>query len=116
LAILVLNGQKRGTASISRAYEIVGDPLPKCGEYSVITDFEGNAKCIIQTTTIEIYPFKSVPSSFAKHEGEGDLSLKYWRKIHADCFSRELAQLGETFNEDMDVICEYFNVVYPVNK
>ncbi|MCT4606010.1 MAG: ASCH domain-containing protein [Marinisporobacter sp.] len=27
---------------------------------------------------------------FAKTEGEGDKSLKYWRKVHIDFFTREV--------------------------
>lgn len=46
-------------------------------------------------------------------EGEGDMSLEYWRKIHRVFFTEELKDLEKEFTEDMMVVCEEFEVVYP---
>lgn len=83
------------------------------GDYSIITDWEGEAKCIIQTTAINIRPFKDVPASFALREGEGDKSLEYWKEVHHHFFSEECKDMSKSFSEDMRVICEEFEVVYP---
>jgi len=113
LAQLVLDGTKRGTASLVRAYEIENEPLPKKGDLSMITDFGGAAKCIIQTVDIAVYPFDEVPESFAQREGEGDKSLRYWKAAHEAAFTRELQTYGEAFAPSMRVVCESFEVVYP---
>jgi len=113
LAELVLTGTKRATTSLYESYIFEKEPIPKVGDYSIITDWEGKAKCIIQTTAINICPFKDVTEAFARREGEGDKSLDYWRDVHRHFFSLECDDMSKTFSEDMLVICEEFEVVYP---
>lgn len=113
LAELVLSGTKRATASLYDSYAYEDEPIPKAGDYSVITNWEGEAKCIIQTTAINICPFKNVSEAFARREGEGDKSLAYWREVHRHFFSLECQDMLKTFDEDMLVICEEFEMVYP---
>jgi uncharacterized protein YhfF len=113
LAELVLRGQKRATASLKRSYEHESEPLPAPGDLSIITDFSGLAKCIIRTRSVEIMPFREVPAEFAYREGEGDRSLEHWRAGHWGFFSRELEEIGEQPTEEMEVICEEFEVVWP---
>ncbi len=113
LADLVLKGIKRGTTSSLLSLQQDNEPIPEAGDYSVITDYDGNAQCIIRTTEITITPFNLVTSDFAAIEGEGDKSLKYWQKVHRRCITEELETLGISFSEDTPVICEKFEVVYP---
>ena len=113
LVDLVLAGHKRATAGALWSYELEGDPIPQVGEYSVITDGSGAARCIIRTTAIEIVPFSEVGAEFAAAEGEGDLSLEYWREGHWRFFTAELAAFGREPEPDMPVVCERFEVVYP---
>lgn len=112
LAELVLQGTKRGTASLNYWYKEGKEKLPKTGEYSIIINWQGIAKCIIKTTKIEIIPFKDVTEKFASIEGEGDKSLDYWRNVHRIYFEDELKEIGKEFNEDMEIVCEEFEVVY----
>ncbi len=113
LAELVLQGVKRATASLYVSYEAEKEELPKVGDYSVITDWSGRAKGIIQTVRIDIVPFGQVTPEFAAIEGEGDKSLEYWRGAHTAFFSREMKELGMEPSEDMKVVCEEFKLVYP---
>ncbi|HKM00449.1 MAG TPA: ASCH domain-containing protein [Sedimentibacter sp.] len=112
LAQLVMDGIKKATASLYLFYESENEELPKVGDLSVITNWEGEAKCIIRTSNIDIVPFKDVTEEFAQTEGEGDKSLKYWKRAHSEYFSREVKELGKEFNENMLVVCEKFEVVY----
>lgn len=112
LVELVLKGQKKATASSLWVSESDGEPVPKKGELSIITDWNGNARCIIQTKTVTILPFKDVGEEFARTEGEGDGSLEYWRIVHRRYFEQECRHIGKTFTEDMPVICEEFEVVF----
>lgn len=50
LVNLVLEGKKRATASSCWSYEYDQQPVPREGDYSIITDWDGVAKCIIRTT------------------------------------------------------------------
>ena len=112
LAELVIKGIKVATSSLYYWYQSGKDCLPKTGEYSVILDAKGSAVCIIQTTKVYIVPFCEVSEEHARKEGEGDLSLAYWRQVHEAFFSDELKVEHKVFSEKMEVVCEEFQVVY----
>lgn len=110
---LVLTGSKRATASLPWTFEFDGQPIPVVGDYSIITDWNGIAHCIIQTTKHKVFPFDQVSEEFARKEGEGDLTLAYWHKAHQHFFSHECARIGRKFSEDIPVLCEEFELIYP---
>jgi uncharacterized protein YhfF len=112
LVELVRGGRKRATASSLWVYQVEDEAIPQAGEFSVITDWDGRARCIIRTTSVEIVPFESVTPEFAAAEGEGDLSLDYWRQVHWAFFTRELRGTGRQPESDMPVVCERFEVVF----
>ncbi len=85
LLSLVLSGQKRATAASLYAYEINGDRIPQTGDYSIVTDWEGNPRCIIETIDVTILPFKDVTFDICKREGE-DENLASWRDGHIRFF------------------------------
>lgn len=115
LSELVIQGVKRGTTSAVWEYEHYDEKFPKSNEYSIITDFEGNPKCVIRTTDVLRLNFDEVDETLAYIEGEGDKSLEYWRDVHKDIFSRILPSIGKEFTEKMPVIFEIFETVYVVN-
>ncbi|TFG63603.1 MAG: ASCH domain-containing protein [Spirochaetales bacterium] len=114
LADLVLKGDKRATAGAYSEYLRENEALPEAGGLSVVTDFKGRARCIIKTVSAAVLPFNEVPASFAEREGEGDKSLDWWRDAHRRCFTRELAAAGSQFSEEIPVVCEEFDMVYPL--
>lgn len=101
---LVLFGEKTATSSAFAAYEHDNESLPCAGEYSVILDSTGAAKCIIRTTAVYILPFSRVSQVHACKEGEGDKSLESWRRTHQRFFTQELAAIGLEFTEDLSLI------------
>lgn len=109
---LTLSGKKTATASAFLVYEHENSPVPQVGCYSVILNSKDEAKCIIRTSRVSITPFKLVTPEHAKKEGEGDLSLEYWREVHKHFFTVELTEIGREFDEDTLVVCEEFEVVY----
>ena len=115
LAQLVVSGVKRATAGAVWAYAASGQPLPKPGDLSVVLDDQDRPLCIIETTQVDVMPFDDVSAEFAATEGEGDGSLAYWQQVHIAFFTRECEQSGRTFSTDMNIACERFRVVYPVN-
>lgn len=108
LAALVLAGRKRGTAGLHWAFEADRKPLPYPGALSVVTDWAGTALCVIETIGVDIVPYDQVSAEFAAVEGEGDLSLSYWREAHWDYFCRECTRVGRVPAQDMPVVCERF--------
>lgn len=110
---LVLAGAKTATASAAALYALENESIPAAGEYSVILDSHGNAGCIIRTTKVTIVPYKDVSAEFAWLEGERDRSLASWRAIHREFFTACLQEAGLEFSEDMEVVCEEFERVWP---
>jgi len=41
--------------------------------------------------------------------------LEYWRKVHKKFFTEELKSLNQEFDENMELVCEEFEVVYKEN-
>lgn len=109
---LVLQGKKKATACLVWEAELDPNNAPVLNGYSVITDFDGNPKCIIKTTEVRVVPFNEVDAEFAADEGEGDLSLGFWRQVHWDYFTRKCKEMGKEASLTMEVMCERFEVVY----
>ena len=113
LATLVISGRKTATASLKRANDLKPENAPIMDGHSVVTDFDGNPICVIQTTEIRHLPFDEVDPQFAFDEGEGDRTLEYWRERHLRYFTREAAELGVEFNEKSIICCERFRLLFP---
>ena len=112
LAELVKNGTKTATCSAYDLYEAENESLPQVGEYSVILDSRDEAVCIIRTTKVYVEAFDQVTPGHAFKEGEGDRSLEYWRKVHIDFLTEELAEIHQSFDRDTRVVCEEFELAY----
>lgn len=110
LLALVLSGKKRATSSSFLGYEIDGTPLPKSGERSVITYWDGTPGCIIETKNVRIIPYREITYDLAKLEGE-DETLESWQDTHSRFFTEEGKELGYRFTEDMPVVFEEFEVI-----
>jgi len=111
LLSLVLKGIKTATASSLLYYENTGEKIPKVGDYSIVTDWEGDPHCVIKTTKISILPFNEITYDICKREGEDD-TLQSWRDSHQRFFSKQGESMGFEFSEAMEVVFEDFEVVY----
>lgn len=112
LAQLVLAGKKTATCSAKLLYEVEDEPLPEVGSYSVILDSRNQAQCVIQTTRVVTMPYEEVTEAWASKEGEGDLSLEYWRHAHWSFFKAEFRLVNQVFTPDQELVFEEFQVVY----
>lgn len=112
-AELVLKGKKRATAPSLWELEIQGEKIPNIGKLNIVTNWDGAAKCVIRTTKVEILPFSKVTAKHAELEGEGDCSLEYWRKVHLEYYQRILAGSPYKVSEDMPIVFEQFEVLFP---
>ena len=112
LADLVVQGIKTATCSAYDLYLINNEPLPREGDYSIILNSNEEAVCIIKTLKVYVTAFDQVSAEHAFKEGEGDRSLEYWRKVHINFLTNELASVNKTFDKNTKVVCEEFEVVY----
>lgn len=114
LAELVIAGTKTATASLVDANLLEPQKAPIDDGYSVVTSFEGEPMCVIQTSEIRHLPFHAVDEGFAYDEGEDDRTLSSWREGHSAYFSAEAAELGLGFDKETMICCERFRLLYPL--
>lgn len=111
-AQLVLQGIKRATSPSKWWHEATGEPIAQPGDLNIVTDWAGNALCIIETVHVDVTPFNEISADYAYLEGEGDKSLTYWKEMHWAYYHRELAQTDYTPTPQMPIVCETFKVVF----
>ncbi|MBO9708688.1 MAG: ASCH domain-containing protein [Caulobacter sp.] len=76
------------------------------GKRMIACDGRGVPRAVIETVSLEARPFDRVDEAFARLEGEGDLTLAWWRQAHRDYFTR-----NGGFAPDMMLWLEVFQVV-----
>lgn len=109
---LVIKNLKKAASFSLLGLQYRKEPLPKIGAFMVITDWKGEAKCIIRTTSVKLKPFFSITKENVQLEGLGDKSLEHWKKYHWDYFTRELAPYERVPRDSMIVVCVEFEKVY----
>ena len=112
LAELVVQGIKTATCSAYDLYLINNEPLPQAGDHSVILNSNEEAVCIIKTVKVYVTEFDQVTEEHAFKEGEGDRSLGYWRTVHENFLTNELASVNKAFDGNTKVVCEEFELVF----
>jgi 5-formyltetrahydrofolate cyclo-ligase len=109
---LYLNGKKTAGSGLVKDYELAADPLPKVGNFWIVLDSNENPRCILKTSKVVKNLFKDISLEIAIAEGEGDLSVDYWKSAHEEFFSPYLADWGIENLEDEEVVTEFYEVVY----
>ncbi|MBD5829825.1 ASCH domain-containing protein [Janibacter melonis] len=109
---LYLQGKKTAGSGTVENYTTAGDPLPQPGDHWIALDATGRPRCILRTERVEIHSFLDVPDDVARAEGEGDLSLAYWRQAHGSHYLPCLADWGLRRIEDATVVTEFFTLVH----
>jgi len=112
LGALIVQGIKTATCSALWEWEAEGNPIPEAGLLTIALDGCGEPLCIVETVEVSIRKYNEVDAEFARAEGEGDLSLNYWREAHRNFFSRVLPKVGKEFSEEMPLVCERFRVIH----
>lgn len=111
-AELVKKGTKKATSHSLLGLQYRNEPLPKIGDFLVVTDWEGKAQCLVKTVKVRLKPFFSIDAAYARLEGEGDKSLEHWKQVHWDYYTRELEPFGRVPRESMIVVCQEFEMVF----
>ena len=99
---LILIGRKRATCWSAAE----GVKSTAVGGRWVVEDGHGRPRAVLKTVALTQQRFDQVNADFAAAEGEGDLTLAYWRDAHRDCFTRN----GQ-FAPDMLLWCERFELI-----
>lgn len=105
LADLVIKGIKTASCGSLTSFQ-AEESAPKIGSYNIILNGQGSPVCVIRMVSMRLIRFSDVTEEFARKEGEGDLSLEYWRKEHKAFFTRE-----GFYSDDMELVAEEFEVI-----
>ncbi|RZN37712.1 ASCH domain-containing protein [Escherichia sp. E2593] len=105
LATLIATGVKTASCG-SLAGCIEDNAFPMIGEYKIVQNSAGEPVCVIRIIGLYLLRFSDVTEEFARKEGEGDLSLKYWRNEHRRFFEAE-----GSYSPEMDVIFEEYALI-----
>jgi uncharacterized protein YhfF len=112
LAALIMAGTKTATCSAVWDWEAKGEAIPTVGYKTVLLNSRGEPLCVLETTEVTISAYQDVDAAFARDEGEGDLSLDFWREAHWRFFSRTLPKIGKEPTMEMPLVCERFRIIY----
>ena len=101
LLALVLAGRKTATCWPER-----DGTQTSVGKRMIVRDAADRDRAVVETISLDRRRFVDVDAEFAAAEGEGDLSLEWWRAAHAKYFSR-----NGGYDPDMMLWCERFRLV-----
>lgn len=110
LANLVNQNIKTATTSAYELYD-KDETLPQVGEFSIILNSVGQPVGVIQEKCVEIIPYNLISAEHAYHEGEGDRSYNYWRKVHDNFFEKEYQEAEKIFYPQAPMVCEVFEKI-----
>ena len=114
LAELIVNGKKKASSNLYFWYKEANADLSKIGTKSIVTDFNGKARAIIEIKKVDTIPFNQIHKEYAELDmGTNIEPLKKWKKAHWDFFENALKQSGEKPTEEMLIVCEWFETIWP---
>ena len=106
LLALVLSGRKTATC-----WSVQDGQQTAVGQRWVVCDGSEQPRAVLETVSLEQRIFNQVDEAFARKEGEGDLTLDWWRKAHQRYFER-----NGGFDPSMLLWCEKFKVVTEISR
>ncbi len=108
---LIRAGKKQAGSSLRWSYDFDREALPKAGDIGIVLTHDHKPAVLTRVRSVTILPFDEVTAAYATLEGEGDLSLAYWRKVHWRYFSKECRRIAREPAKSMPVVCEIFEVL-----
>ncbi len=114
-AYLVQKSIKQATSTSDWWYKKYKMQYPKIGDQYIITNWDGEAKAIIETTKVSFVKYCDISEEYAVIEGEGDKTLDYWKSVHWAYYIREMKPFKETPHEEMIIVCEEFKTIYSMD-
>lgn len=107
---LILSGEKRAFSHSLLGLQLRNERLPAIGDFTILTDWNGQARCILRTVAMRLTPFFSIRLSHAKLDGSA--SLEIWKETYWDRYTAELSPYGRVPRDSMIVVCEVFEKVF----
>jgi uncharacterized protein YhfF len=108
-AALILDGTK--TLTSSPFWDYPDGVIPFVGALGVLLDGAGMPRGIVETTCVEVMPFRAVTQNMARAYGEGERTVEWWRRVMGEFYRASAARHGAAFTEDTPLIWEWFALV-----
>jgi uncharacterized protein YhfF len=106
---LILSGVK--TLTSSGFWNYPDGKIPFVGALSVLVDGAGRPRGIVETTRVEIMPFRTINEEMAQDYGEGERTADWWRRVMGEFYQTSAARHGAAFTDETALIWEWFAVV-----
>ncbi len=109
----LLSGEKTAISHCIPDYLTKKQPMPRIGDYTMVTDFYGNPCCILKAVDVLIAPLPEVPEHWMQREHPGVTREAWLSEKHGE-YEALAARGGFHANEENPVLLEQVQVVYPV--
>ncbi|QEW02333.1 ASCH domain-containing protein [Microbacterium lushaniae] len=109
---LVIDGEKRATATLLKEFEAEGQQLPRIGSHWIACDGAGRPRAILRSTELRIGTIDTADAAFAYDEAEDDRSLDAWLLGHRTYWNRICPSLGIEWSDDLEILFERFTVAW----
>jgi len=110
---LITAGDKTGTFTLPWVVEQTGQPEPAVGDLIILIDFEGVPALVVRLTEIELVSFGAITEQHTAIDGTPVRDLNVWKPMHTDYWNRMLAPFGLSVSDNMPVLVEKFELIYP---
>lgn len=110
----LLRGEKTAISHCVPHYIVTRSPMPKVGDYTMVTDYYGNPGCILKCVDVVIDPIGAIPAEIAEREREGELAL--WQQRKRQAFQALSQKSGFHYNDELPVLMELVERVFPEDK
>ncbi|MDP5229833.1 MAG: ASCH domain-containing protein [Cellulophaga sp.] len=95
-------------------YKEANVALPMKGTKLIVTDFNGKARAIIERKKVDTIPFNMISTAYAALDmGTNIQPLEKWKKAHWEIFANSLEQNGQKATDEILVVCEWFETIWP---
>ena len=108
----LLSGEKTAIAHCIPDYLSTRKPMPKIGDYTMVTDFYGNPCCILRAADVTITPMPEVPGELIQAETPG-VSREEWLSRKRAEYQKLAKGSRFHFHEEIPVLMERVQVVFP---
>jgi uncharacterized protein YhfF len=107
----VLSGEKKANTCSLESMELDLEPIPKKGEFSVLTDYYGKPVAVLETLDVQIIGFNNISWEMAQKAGNAN-SMEEWREAEIQYLEEDGELMGYEFSSSMPIVFEEFKVVY----
>lgn len=110
---LIKNRDKTGTFGLKLLHDRDPANAPAVGSCTVFIDFEMKPHIAVKVMSLKPTAYEDITEDHLTVEGPGARVLKTWQDIHWPYWTKLLKPLGLEPSQDMIVMVEQFDLVFP---